>query len=254
MLKQRIIACLDVAGDLVVKGTRFEELRVIGAPAELAARYEDQGADEIVFLDITASIEGRGPRPEVVERVAQRISIPLTVGGGLRSADTVGRVLAAGADKVSLNTPALARPELVREASGRFGSQAVVIAVDVRRQGEDWRVYSHGGRTETPWQLGPWLEAVQALGAGEILLTSIDRDGTGTGYDLDALRHAAQIVHLPIIASGGGAAPSQIGAALFLPGITGVLLAGALHDGRTTIGAIKAELSAMGVDVRAAAL
>lgn len=253
MLKPRIIPCLDVARDIVVKGTRFEGLRSVGDPAELAARYEEQGADEIVLLDITASAEGRSPDPVVVERVARRLGIPLTVGGGLTSIETVGRTLASGADKVSLNTPALERPELIGEAAGRFGSQAVLVAVDVRRtSGGDWQVHARGGRLPTRWRLGEWLEHVQALGAGEILLTSIDQDGTGSGYDLGALRRASQRVHLPIIASGGGASAQQIRDALSVPGVTGALIAGVLHAGDTTVGAIKQELSMMGVDVRAA--
>lgn len=252
MLKPRIIPCLDVAGDIVVKGTRFEGLRTVGDPAELAARYEDQGADEIVLLDITASAEGRSPDPDVVERVARRLSIPLTVGGGLGSVETVGRILRAGADKVSLNTPALERPELIRDAASRFGSQAVLVAVDVRRTDRDWQVHARGGRLPTRWRLAEWLERVQALGAGEILLTSIDQDGTGGGYDLGALRRASQSVHLPIIASGGGASAQQIRDALSVPGVTGALIAGVLHAGDTTVGAIKQELSMMGVDVRAA--
>lgn len=251
MLRPRIIPCLDVAGDVVVKGTRFEQLQTVGDPADLALRYEDQGADEIVYLDITASLEGRTPRADVVERVARRVSIPLTVGGGLSTADQVATVLAAGADKVSLNTPALQRPALIGEAAARFGSQAVIVAIDVRRTQGDWQVYTRGGRDATPWRLRPWLETVQDLGAGEILLTSIDQDGTAAGYDLDALRLAGSTVRLPIIASGGGALAAQLGAALALPGVTGALLAGALHAQRTTVGAIKAELMAMGVDVRA---
>ncbi|MDA8346815.1 MAG: imidazole glycerol phosphate synthase cyclase subunit [Thermaerobacter sp.] len=254
MLRPRIIPCLDVAGNTVVKGTRFEELRNFGDPADLAARYEEQGADEIILLDVTASLEGRTPYPAVVERVARRLGIPLTVGGGLSSADAVGNVLAAGADKVSLNTPALARPELIFEAARRFGSQAIVIAVDVRRVSDDWQVFARGGRQPTTWHLVPWLETVARLGAGEILLTSIDRDGTGGGYDLEALGCASASVRLPIIASGGGASPEHLAAALRVPGVTGALIAGVLHTGRTTVGRIKEELQVMGVSVRGAAL
>lgn len=254
MLRPRVIPCLDVAGNVVVKGTQFEGLRNFGDPADLAARYEDQGADEIVLLDVTASLEGRSPHPEVVERVARRLGIPLTVGGGLSSADAVGSVLGAGADKVSLNTPALARPALIAEAARRFGSQAIVVAVDVRLASGDWQVFARGGRQPTPWYLGPWLETVAERGAGEILLTSIDRDGTGSGYDLAALWRASASVSLPIIASGGGASPEHLAAALRVPGVTGALIAGVLHTGRTTVGRIKEELQAMGVSVRAAAL
>jgi cyclase len=250
MLKARIIPCLDVAGDVVVKGTQFGELRRLGDPAELAARYEDQGADEIVYLDITASIERRTPRMDVVERVARRLSIPLTVGGGLETVDVVGAVLAAGADKVSLITPAVARPALVAEAAARFGSQAVVVAVDVRREAADWRVYVRGGRTPTDWFLEPWLRRVAELGAGEILLTSIDRDGMRQGYDLEALAVAGRTVRLPIIASGGGAAPEHLAAALAVPGVTGALIAGVLHDGATTVDRLKADLQQWGVSIR----
>ena len=252
MLKRRIIPCLDVAGDVVVKGVRFADLRLLGDPAELAHRYEDQGADEIVLLDITASREGRTPNPQVVERVARRLSIPLTVGGGLADVTAVAAVLAAGADKVSLNSPALRRPELVCEASRRFGAQAVVVAVDVRREGGLYRVYASGGSIGTPWLLESWLAKVQSLGAGEILITSIDRDGTRQGYDLEALKLASRLVSLPIIASGGAALPLHLAEALALPGVTGALLAGVLHDGRWTVGAMRQELRNLGVDVRAA--
>lgn len=252
MLKSRIIPCLDVAGDTVVKGTRFEGLRDVGDPAELAARYADQGADEIVLLDITASVEGRCPNPDVVERVARALSIPLVVGGGLRTTQDVGQTLAAGADKVSLNTPALDRPEIISESARRFGSQAVLVAVDVRRTGGDWQVYARGGRAPTAWRLAAWLERAEALGAGEVLLTSIDQDGTGAGYDTGALQCAGETVHLPIIASGGGRSARQIRDALEMPGVTGALIAGVLHAGDTTIGRIKQELREMGVDVRAA--
>lgn len=254
MLKPRIIPCLDVAGEQVVKGTQFEGLRALGDPAELALRYEEQGADEIVYLDITASLEHRAPYLAVVERVARQLSIPLTVGGGLGNVEQIGQILASGADKVSLNTPALARPPLIQEAARRFGSQAVVVAMDVRRQNDQWRIYVHGGRTPTAWFLEPWLAYVSELGAGEILLTSIDRDGTGQGYDLEALRLASRTVTIPIIASGGGAVPEHLAKALAVPGVTGALVAGVLHDGQTTVGRLKAELMEMGVDVRAVAI
>jgi cyclase len=252
MLKRRIIPCLDVARDRVVKGTQFVSLREQGDPADLALAYEEQGADEIVYLDISASSEGRGPDPHVVERVARRLSVPLTVGGGLGDVGRIGEVLAAGADKVSLNTPALRRPELVAEAAQRFGSQAVVAAVDVRRTPVGYKVFARGGREETPWLLAAWLQSLAARGAGEILLTSIDCDGTGQGYDLAALREAGRQVRLPLIASGGASTPDHLREALRLPQVTGALLAGALHTGRLTIAAIRRELLAAGVDVRAA--
>jgi cyclase len=251
MLRQRIIACLDVAGDKVVKGTSFEALTVWGDPAERAVLYQEQGADEIVLLDITASIERRGPDLATVERVAHGLSIPLTVGGGLGTVEQIGQVLAAGADKVSLNTPAVASPSLIGEAAGRFGSQAVVVAVDVRREAEGWRVYVKGGREATSWFLQPWLRTVERLGAGEILLTSIDRDGTGRGYDVEALRAAAQTVRVPIIASGGAATPQQVAEGLGIPGVTGALIAGVLHRDEFTVAALKGEVASRGVWVRA---
>jgi cyclase len=251
MLRQRLIACLDVAGRQVVKGTSFEALTTWGDPATLAARYEAQGADEIVLLDITASLEGRGPDAPTVGRVAHALRIPLTVGGGLATVVQVADVLAAGADKVSLNTPAVTTPDLISEAARRFGSQAVVVAVDVRREGGDWRVYIRGGRQATAWTLVPWLREVEARGAGEILLTSIDRDGTGLGYDLEALKTAAEAVSLPIIASGGARDAAQVTLALRVPGVTGALMAGILHREETTVAALKAYVASQGVPVRA---
>lgn len=252
MLNARVIACLDVAGDIVVKGTSFVDLKAHGDPSLLALRYEEQGADEIVLLDITASIERRQPNLELVERVARRLSIPLTVGGGLREADAIGQVLAAGADKASVNSPAIANPQLIAEAASRYGSQAVVVAVDVKREQDDWTVYVHGGRDGTAWRLQPWIRQVEQLGAGEILLTSIDRDGTGQGYDLDALRAAGEACRIPIIASGGGGTAEQLAAALAIPGVTGALVAGILHTGRTTVAELKTAIAAKGVPVRAA--
>jgi cyclase len=251
MLRPRIIACLDVAESQVVKGTGFRDLVSWGDPAERAQAYQDQGADEIVLLDIMASVEGRAPDPVTIERVARRLSIPLTVGGGLRTVEQIGRMLAAGADKVSLNTPAVASPALIRDAAGQFGSQAVVVAVDVRREQGDWRVYVRGGREPTPWFLAPWLRTVERLGAGELLLTSIDRDGTGEGYDLAALETAAATVNIPIIASGGASSPAQLADAFSIPGVTGALVAGMLHRGEVTVGELKAAVARRGVDVRA---
>lgn len=251
MLNARVIACLDVAGDIVVKGTSFVVLQQHGDPSLLALRYEEQGADEIVLLDITASVERRSPNLALVERVARRLSIPLTVGGGLADVDDIGRVLAAGADKASLNTPAVRNPQLIAEAANRYGSQAVVVAVDVKREQGDWPVYVRGGREATPWRLEPWLRQVEGLGAGEILLTSIDRDGTGQGYDLEALRTAARACRIPIIASGGGGTADQMAQALAIPGVTGALVAGVLHTGRSTVGQLKSAIAAWGVPVRA---
>ena len=253
MLNARLIACLDVAGDVVVKGTNFGDLVTLGDPAELAAAYEEQGADEIVLLDITASVERRTPSFPLIERVARRLSIPLTIGGGIPDADVLGRVLASGADKASVNTPAVMTPSLITEAAARYGSQAVVVAVDVRREDGDWTVWVRGGRERTAWRMVPWLKRVAELGAGEILLTSIDRDGTGQGYDVAALRAASDAVSLPLIASGGAARPEQMAEALRLPGVTGALVAGVLHRGETTIARLKAGVAEEGVAVRVGA-
>lgn len=249
MLRPRLIACLDVAADLVVKGVQFQELISLGRPEELARRYEDQGADELVLLDITAGAEHRGPSLAVVERTARRLAIPLTVGGGIRDRAGALSVLAAGADKVSVNSAALATPDLVSQVADEAGSQAVVVAIDVRRAADTHRVYADGGRTRTSWTLRDWVAHVAALGAGEVLLTSIDRDGTGEGYDLEALATAAG-VRLPVIASGGGRTAEHLAAALAVPGVTGALVAGVLHRGETTLTALKQQLTEQGVAVR----
>ena len=250
MLRPRIIACLDVAGNEVVKGIQFGSLRALGRPEELAARYEDEGADEIVLLDITAGAERRGPDLAVVERTARRLGIPLTVGGGIQAAETARVVLAAGADKVSVNSAALRTPALVGQIAEQAGSQAVVVAVDVRQEPGGHRVYASGGRTATSWWLGPWVAEVAARGAGEVLLTSIDRDGTGQGYDVGALGQAAAAARLPLIASGGGATAHHVAQALAVPGVTGALLAGVLHRGEVTLAALKDALRSQGVWVR----
>lgn len=250
MLRPRILACLDVAGDEVVKGVQFRRLTSLGRPEELAARYEDQGADEIVLLDITAGAERRGPNLAVVERTARRLGIPLTVGGGIQAAETARAVLAAGADKVSVNSAALHEPALVGQMAAQAGSQAVVVAVDVRQEPGGHRVYASGGRVATSWWLGPWVAEVAARGAGEVLLTSIDRDGTGLGYDVDALRQAAAAARLPVIASGGGATAQQVAQALAVPGVTGALLAGVLHRGDVALAVLKEQLRSQGVEVR----
>lgn len=252
MLKPRLIVCLDVAGDRVVKGRRFENLVDMGRPEDLAVWYEDQGADEVVLLDITASVERRGPNLGAITRVARALSIPLAVGGGISSSEGAGQVLGAGADKVSVNSAALDRPELISETAARYGGQAVVVAIDVRRDGDGFRVYRAGGRDAVPWMLGPWVAHAQAQGAGELLITSIDRDGTGLGYDLAALSEASRASTLPIIASGGGSDAGHLRAALQVPGVTGVLVAGALHRGEVTVAGLKADLAREGVAMRVA--
>lgn len=252
MLRPRLIACLDVAADRVVKGRRFQTLEPVGRPDEMARRYQDQGADEVVLLDITATGERRGPDLTTITRVALSLSIPLTVGGGLSTTEQVGRVLAAGADKASINTAALNRPELLGEAADHYGTQAVVVAVDVRREGPAWRVYGSGGRVASRWTLDAWLHEAETLGAGEVLLTSIDRDGTGQGYDISALEAASRATSRPIIASGGGSGPDDLERALRVPGVTAVLVAGVLHRGETTIMELKRALGARGVILRGA--
>jgi cyclase len=253
MLTRRVIACLDVRGGRVVKGVRFESLREVGEPAELATRYEAQGADEIVFLDISASVEERRTLLEAVRRTAERLFIPLTVGGGVRGADDVARVLRAGADKVSVNTAAVERPELLAESAARFGSQCVVASIDARREDGGWRVYTHGGRQPTALEAVAWAAECARRGAGEILLTSIDRDGARDGYDLELTRAVAEAVAVPVIASGGAGSSDHLLAALQIGAADAVLVAGILHDGATTVGSIKQRLGRAGVSVRSAA-
>jgi cyclase len=253
MLTRRVIACLDVRGDRVVKGVRFESLRDVGDPVELAARYEAQGADEIVFLDISASAEERATLLRVARRTAERLFIPLTLGGGIRSAEDAARALRSGADKVSLNTAAVERPEVLAECAARFGSQCVVASIDARRENGAFRVYVRGGSLATELEAVAWARECVRSGAGEILLTSIDRDGRRAGYDLELTRAVAEAVDVPVIASGGAGSSEHLVQALEIGGADAVLLAGILHDGGTTIGAIKRDLAGAGVPVRCAA-
>ncbi|HJZ85272.1 MAG TPA: imidazole glycerol phosphate synthase subunit HisF [Polyangia bacterium] len=251
MLAKRIIPCLDVDRGRVVKGVRFVELRDAGDPVECAAAYDDQGADELTFLDITASSDQRDTILEVVARTADRVFLPLTVGGGVRSVEDVRRLLRAGADKVSLNTAAVGDPELLRRASDKFGAQAIVVAVDARsRAGGGWEVYTHGGRTPTGLDAVAWCERAAALGAGEILLTSMDRDGTGTGYDLDLLRAVTQVLSIPVIASGGVGTLEHLRAGLTDGGADAVLAASIFHFGQFTVPEAKRYLAAHGLCVR----
>jgi cyclase len=249
MLARRIIPCLDVADGRVVKGTNFVSLRDAGDPVEQAAAYDAQGADEVCFLDISASPEGRNTLVDVVARTADQVFAPLTVGGGVRSIADAERLLEAGADKLAINTAALRSPQLVADVAARFGNQAIVIAVDAKRRGDSWEVYSHGGRTPEGLDALDWCRRVVALGAGELLVTSMDRDGTGRGYDLELVSAVARAVTVPVIASGGVGELAHLADGL-AAGADAVLAASIFHFGRHTIGEAKAFLAARGVPVR----
>src|SRR6476469_6361425 len=251
MLSRRIVVCLDVQGGRVVKGTGFVNLRDVGDPVALATRYEAEGADEVVFLDIAASAEERATLLDVARRTAEQLFVPLTLGGGIRSADDVGRALRAGADKVSINSAAVQRPEVLTEAAARFGAQCVVASIDAKREGNAWRVYVKGGRERTELDAVAWAQECVARGAGEILLTSIDRDGARTGYDVELTRAVARAVTVPVVASGGAGSAADVCEALEA-GAEAALLAGILHDGVTTVHAIKRAVAAAGLPVRAA--
>jgi len=251
MLKLRVIPCLDVKDGRVVKGVNFVALRDAGDPVEQAALYDAAGADELTFLDITASSDNRDTILDVVARTAARVFLPLTVGGGIRSTADMRRLLLAGADKCSINSAAISRPELVREAAEKFGSQCVVVAIDARQAAPGkWDVFSHGGRVDTGLDVLDWARRMESLGAGEILLTSMDRDGTGAGFDLDLLRAVCGAVRLPVVASGGVGTLQHFveGAAA---GATGLLAASVFHFGTFTIGQVKAALAQAGLPVRA---
>jgi cyclase len=243
-MMRRIVVCLDVDGGRVVKGVRFQSLRDIGNPAELAERYEAQGADEIVFLDISASAEGRATLLDTARRTAERLFVPLTIGGGIRSVDDIARTLRAGADKVSINSAAVARPTLLTDAAERFGSQCVVASIDAK----DGHVYTHGGRTPTTLDAIEWARTCVEHGAGEILLTSIERDGSREGYDVDLTRAVAEAVSVPVVASGGAGSPQHI--ADVLADADAALVAGIVHDGITTVGEIKAAVTRAGIPCR----
>ena len=250
-LASRIIPCLDIDGGRVVKGVRFLNLRDAGDPVEAATRYDCGGADEIVFLDITATSGERMILLDIVRQVAESITIPLTVGGGVRSADDFQMLLRAGADKVSINSAAVARPELLGECARYFGSQCVMLAADVRKTGQgEWEVVTHGGRRPTGMDAIEWLRRAEDEGAGEILLTSMDADGTRDGYDLSLLQAATSAVGLPVIASGGGGEPAHFAAAFLEGGADAVLAAGIFHDGVFTIGEVKQFLAARGLEIR----
>ena len=250
MLRRRVIPCLDVADGRVVKGTRFVDLVDEGDPPELAERYAREGADELVFLDITAAPERRGTLLDIVERTARRAFIPLTVGGGVRSVDEMRDVLRAGADKVSLNTAAVSDPDLVARCAARFGSQAVVVAIDALRNGDSWTVYVKGGREATALDAVEWAQRTVELGAGELLVTSIDRDGTGLGFDTDLLRAITDRVRVPVIASGGAAGPADFVAAVRDGGADAVLAASIFHRRIHSIASVKAVMAGAGLPVR----
>lgn len=253
MLAKRLVVCLDVHGGRVLKGTSFANLRDVGDPVSLAQAYERAGADEIVFLDVSASAETRATTLSEVRRTAESLFIPLTVGGGVRTADDMARALRAGADKVSVNSAAVARPQLLAECASRFGAQCVVASIDARRAGAAWTVVTHGGRRETRLDAIDWARRCEQLGAGEILLTSIDRDGQRTGYDLELTRAVSRAVGVPVVASGGAGDASHVVDVLSTGDADAALVAGILHDGVTTVAALKAAIAAAGIPVRAAA-
>ncbi len=253
MLTRRLIVCLDVAAGQVVKGVQFESLKEMGDPAVLAARYGSEGADEIVFLNIAASTDSVALLSETVRRTANGLSIPLAVGGGINSISDIGAMLKAGADKVSINSAAVERPELLAEAAERFGSQCVVASIDARREGTGWKVFTHGGRKATGLDAVSWAVECASRGAGEILLTSIDCDGMRDGYDLQLTRSVADAVEVPVIASGGGGGGRHVVDVLADGGADAALMAGAFHDGSCSVAEIKSAMKSAGIAVRFAA-
>jgi imidazole glycerol-phosphate synthase subunit HisF len=249
-LAKRVIPCLDVTAGRVVKGVRFVELRDAGDPVEIAARYDAEGADELTFLDITASSDDRDILLHVIEAVASRVFIPLTVGGGVRKVEDVRRLLNAGADKVSINTSAVQNPELVREASDIVGNQAIVVAIDAKKKGGSWEVFTHGGRKPTGLDAVEWARRMQDAGAGEILLTSMDRDGTRNGFDLALTRAVSEAVGVPVVASGGVGSKEHLADGVLEGRADAVLAASVFHFGQLRISEVKDGLRAAGVTVR----
>jgi len=250
MFATRVIPCLDVDAGRVVKGVNFVGLRDAGDPVELAARYDREGADELVFLDITASSDARDTMVDVVARTAEEVFIPLTVGGGIREVEDVRRMLRAGADKVSFNTRAVSNADIVQQASEEFGAQCIVVAIDARRANRGWEVYTHGGRKPTGLDAVSWAAEVVRLGAGEILLTSMDRDGTKEGYDLELLRAVTAEVDVPVIASGGVGTLEHLAAGVLDGGADAVLAASIFHFGQHSVREAKRYLADRGVTVR----
>lgn len=251
MLAKRIIPCLDVNAGRVVKGINFVELRDAGDPVEVARRYDEQGADEITFLDITASSDERDTILHVVEQVAEQVFIPLTVGGGVRSVEDVRRLLNAGADKVSINTAAVHNPDVIAQAAGRVGSQCIVVAIDAKQTAPGrWQVFTHGGRNNTGLDAIAWARRVEALGAGEILLTSMDRDGTKSGFDLALTRAISDAVRIPVIASGGVGTLEHLADGVSIGGADAVLAASIFHFGEHTVREAKELMRGRGIEVR----
>ncbi len=251
MLSKRIIPCLDVKDGRVVKGVNFVNLRDAGDPVEIAKKYSDEGADEICFLDITASNEERKTMIDVVERTASEVFVPLTVGGGVRTLDDVRQMLLAGADKVSINTAAVHNPDFVKEAADKFGSQCIVVAIDARSSGEDsWEVFTHGGRNGTGIDAVEWAKKMEVLGAGEILLTSMDKDGTKSGYDLPLTKTISRSLRIPIIASGGAGTLEHLSDGVKLGEADAVLVASIFHYGEYTIKEAKDFMRGQGISVR----
>ena len=248
MLAKRIIPCLDVANGRVVKGVNFVDLRDAGDPVELAARYNEQGADELVFLDVAATVENRTTLVELVARTARQVFIPLTVGGGIRSVDDAKAVIRAGADKVSINSAAVWRPELIRELSEEFGCQAVVLAIDARRDGEMWRVFTKGGRQAEELDVIEWSQRAEQLGVGEILLTSMDADGVQTGFDIALTSAVRSAVRVPVIASGGAGALGDFSTILKVA--DAALAASVFHFGTLSVAEVKAHVAQSGIAVR----
>jgi len=249
-LAKRVIPCLDVTAGRVVKGVNFVDLRDAGDPVEIAARYDGEGADELCFLDITASSDERDILLHVIEAVASRVFIPLTVGGGVRRVEDVRRLLNAGADKVSINTAAVQNPDLVRDASGIVGAQCIVVAIDAKRNGAHWEVYTHGGRKAAGLDAVRWAERMTAAGAGEILLTSMDRDGTREGFDLGLTRAVSEAVSVPVIASGGVGNLEHLAEGVLEGKADAVLAASIFHFGEYTVRQAKAHLKKRGIEVR----
>jgi len=249
-LAKRVIPCLDVTAGRVVKGVNFVGLRDAGDPVEIAARYDEQGADEVCFLDITASSDERDILLHVIEAVAARVFIPLTVGGGVRKLEDVRRLLNAGADKVSINTAAVQNPELVREAAGVVGNQCIVVAIDAKKSASGWEVYTHGGRRATGLDAVNWAKTMQTAGAGEILLTSMDRDGTRDGFDLGLTRAVADAVGVPVIASGGVGTMEHLAQGVLQGRADAVLAASVFHFGDFTVRQAKEHMQRLGIEVR----